>query len=107
MEDFKVRMFEELKSLQEKIFALEKFVYTDEKFKNLAFKHRMSLRIQLFYMRKYSFWLSTRIGWYTTKEDLEEYYNPTCPLLVDEPIAVDIEKKPKIKRKAKKNTKHE
>jgi hypothetical protein len=108
MEDFKVRMLDELKSLQEKIGNLEKFICTDTKFKDLNFKHRTSLRVQVFFMRQYAFWLSTRIGWWLTPEDLEEYNTPTTPLLVDEPVSeVVAEKKPKVKRKARKNTKHE
>ena len=43
-----------------------------------------------------------------TAVEVEEYTNPTSALLVDEPVsAVIVEKKPKVKRKARKNTKHE
>lgn len=108
MENYKVRLLDEASYVGEKITSLEKFVYTDEKFWDLSFKKRLAMRIQLFYMRRYHFWLATRIGWTCTKEDMEEYTTPFIKTVIEEPIVeAPVEKKPKTKRRAKKSKTNE
>lgn len=108
MEDFKVRLMDEAQMLWEKIVALEDFITTRDEYKEFTFKQKFAMRIQLFFMRRYYFWLCNRISMHCTLAEVEEYNTPTPTLLVDEPVAeVVAEKKPKVKRKTKKNTKHE
>jgi hypothetical protein len=107
MENFKVRMLDEAGYISEKIGALEKFIEEDEKFTALSFKRRLAMRIQLFYMRRYYFWLATRIGWLCTTEDLVEYSTPVVKQEDAEPIVEVVDKKPKVKRRAKKDKNNE
>lgn len=103
MEDFKVRLLDEAQALFGKISDLETFISTNDKYKNLAFKHRFCMCMQLVFMRGYYFWLGNRISWHCTQEDLDAYTNK-----VDTPAAVEVvedvkEKKAKTKKKTKKN----
>lgn len=109
MEDFKVRLLDEAQSLWYRITALEDFMAARDEYKELTFKHKFAMRMQLFFMRRYYFWLCNRINWHCTSEDIEEYTNPAPLTKAEEPIATEVvtEKKPKVKRKSKKNTKHE
>ena len=108
MEDFKVRMMDEAQALWAKIMRLEDFITNSKEYKEFSFKQKFAMRMQLFCMRNYYFWLCNRVGMHCTVDDITEYSNPTTVLLVEEPVAeVTVEKKPKVKRKAKKNTKHE
>ena len=108
MENFKVRMMDESQALWDKIGRLEDFIATSDEYQEFTFKQKFAMKMQLFFMRNYYFWLSYRVGIHCTAEDITEYNNPTTILLVDEPVAeVVAEKKPKVRRRAKKNTKHE
>lgn len=108
MEGFKVRLLDESQALWEKIMKLEDFLYTSDEYQKFTFKQKFAMRMQLFFMRRYYFWLCNRVTMHCTAEDIEEYSTPSPILLVDEPVAeVTVEKKPKTRRKAKKNTKHE
>lgn len=108
MEGFKVRLMDEAQMLWEKIVGLEDFIATRNEYQEFTFKQKFAMRMQLFFMRRYYFWICNRISMHCTLTDVEEYSTPTSTLLVDEPVAeIAVEKKPQIKRKAKKNTKHE
>ena len=108
MEDFKVRMMDEAHTLWNRIMSLEDFITTSDEYYKFTFKKKLAMRMQLFFMRRYYFWLCTRIHMHCTADDITEYSNPTPVLLVDEPVSeVIVEKKPKVRRKAKKSTKHE
>lgn len=109
MEDFKVRMMDEAQALWNKIMSLEDFISTRDEYRAFTLKQKFAMRMQLFFMRRYYFWLCNRISWHCTTEDLEEYANPAPLTKVEEPVVAEVvtEKKPKVKRKAKKNTKHE
>ena len=109
MEDYKVRLLDESQALWGKIMSLEDFIATRDEYQEFTFKQKFAMRMQLFFMRKYYFWLCNRISWHCTTEDLEEYVNPAPIIKVEESVAADTlaEKKPKVKRKAKKNIKHE
>lgn len=108
MEDFKVRMMDEAQALWNKIMSLEDFISTRDEYRAFTFKQKFAMRMQLFFMRRYYFWLCNRISWHCTTEDIEEYTNP-APIMIEEPVTTEAvtEKKPKVKRKSKKNTKHE
>lgn len=109
MEDFKVRLMDEAQALWNKTMALEDFISTRDEYQEFTFKQKFAMRMQLFFMRRYYFWLSNRISWHCTAEDVEEYVNPAPIGKEDEPVVTSTttEKKPKVKRRAKKNTKHE
>lgn len=109
MEDYKVRLMDEAQMLYEKIMSLEDFITTRDEYQEFTCKQKFAMRMQLFFMRRYYFWLCNRISWHCTTEDIEEYANPAPIIKVEEPVAAEApaEKKPKVKRKAKKNTKHE
>ena len=108
MEDFKVRMMDESQALWTKIMNLENFIKTRKEYNEFSNKQKFAMWMQLFCMRSYYFWLSKRVSMHCTAEDITEYSNPATVLLVDEPVAeVTAEKKPKVRRKAKKNTKYE
>lgn len=108
MEDFKVRLMDEAQSLWNKIMSLEDFIATRNEYQEFTCKQKLAMRMQLFFMRRYYFWLCHRISMHCTAVEVDEYITPTSTLLVDEPVSeVVVEKKPKVKRKAKKNTKHE
>lgn len=72
MEDYKIRLLDEVTYLDEKMASLEKFVDTPE-FKALKWKTRCHLRIQLFYMRRYYFWLAHRMSYSINTDDMNEY----------------------------------
>ena len=109
MEDYKVRLMDEAQMLYEKIMSLEDFITTRDEYQEFTCKQKFAMRMQLFFMRRYYFWLCNRISWHCTTEDIEEYANPAPIIKVEEPVAAEtpVEKKPKVKRKAKRNTKHE
>ena len=108
MEDFKVRMMDEAQALWAKIMRLEDFIATSKEYKEFSFKQKFVMLMQLFCMRSYYHCLCKRVSMHCTIDDITEYSNPTPILLVDEPVAeVVTEKKPKVRRRAKKNTKHE
>lgn len=106
MEDFKLRMFTELSELQDRIANLEEFIVSTE-FKTLSLKMRFGLRMQLFYMHRYNFWLSSRINWVSSVEDIEEYNSMIITANAEQTTEPKVEKKAKTKRKTKKNNKHE
>lgn len=108
MEDYKVRLMDEAQVLYEKIMSLEDFITTRDEYQEFTFKQKFAMRMQLFFMRRYYFWLCNRISWHCTTEDFEEYTTKVETPAVTEPVVeVTVEKKPKVKRKARKNTKHE
>ena len=109
MEDYKVRLLDEAQALWNKIMSLEDFIATRDEYQEFTCKQKFAMRMQLFFMRRYYFWLCNRISLHCTAEDMDEYAHPAPLTKVDEPIIeeVVVEKKPKVKRKAKKNTKHE
>lgn len=108
MEGFKVRLMDEVLMLWDKIVALEAFITTSDEYKEFTFKQKFAMRMQLFFMRRYYFWLCLRISMHCTAAEVEEYTNPAPVVKSEEPTTeVVVEKKPKVKRKAKKNTKHE
>lgn len=108
MENFKIRLMDEAQSLWEKIGALEDFITTRDEYYDLTFKQKFAMRMQLFFMRRYYFWLCNRISMHCTLEDMEEYTQPAKVSIVDEPVTeVTTEKKPKVRRRAKRNTKNE
>lgn len=108
MEDFKVRLIDESQTLWNKIMSLEDFISTRDEYRAFTLKQKFAMRMQLFFMRRYYFWLCNRISWHCTTEDIEEYANPTPLTKSDEPVIEEVvDKKPKVKRKSKKNTKHE
>lgn len=79
MEDYKIRLLDEVTYLDEKMASLEKFVYTPE-FKALKWKTRCHLRIQLFYMKRYYFWLAHRMSYSINTDDMEEYALTKMPM---------------------------
>lgn len=108
MEDFKVKMMDEAQALWKSITNLEDFIATNDKYRELTFRQKFAMRAQLFFMNRYYFWLCHRISLHCTADDITEYSNPTSSTSVEETIAEEVaEKKPKVRRKAKKNTKHE
>lgn len=110
MEGFKARLLDEAHSLWKKIISLEDFIHTRNEYKEFSFKQKFAMRMQLFFMRRYYFWLCDRVSMHCSAEDITEYNNPTPVLLVEEPVVeadVEVDKKPKVKRRAKKNTKHD
>ena len=108
MEDFKVRLMDEAQMLWEKIMGLEDFISTRDEYRAFTFKQKFAMRMQLFFMRRYYFWLCDRISWHCTTEELEEYTTKVETPAVAEPVTeVTVDKKPKTKRKTKKTTKHE
>lgn len=108
MEDFKVRLMDESQSLWEKIMRLEAFIATRNEYQKFTCKQKVAMRMQLFFMHRYYFWLCHRISMHCTAEEMEEYINPAPVVKAEKPTTeVVAEKKPKVKRKAKKNTKHE
>ena len=107
MEGFKVRLLDESQALWTKILSLEDFILYNDEYKKFTFKQKFAMRMQLFFMRNYYFWLCARVGMHCTADDITEYNNPAPVLLVDEPVELVVEKKPRSKRKSKKNTKHE
>ena len=108
MEDFKVRLMDEAQSLLNKIMRLEDFITTRTEYKEFTFKQKFAMRMQLFFMRRYYFWLCHRISMHCTAIEVDEYINP-APVGKPEESTTEVvaEKKPKVKRKARKNTKHE
>ena len=112
MEDFKVRMLDEVCTLETKIHDLEKFITTADVFNNLSWKVRISTRLQLFFMRRYYFWLSQRIGLLCSQGDVEDYTNHTATPAEAEPVAelateIVAKKVNKSKKKAKKKASNE
>lgn len=108
MEGFKVRLMDEAQALWNKIMSLEDFITTRDEYQEFSFKQKVAMRMQLFFMRRYYFWLCNRISMHCTTEEVEEYINPAPVIKAEEPVTeVVVEKKPKVKRKARKNTKHE
>lgn len=108
MEGFKVRMMDESQALWNKIMSLEDFIATSDEYQEFTFKQKFVMLMQLFCMRSYYHCLCKRVSMHCTLDEITEYSNPVPVLLVDEPVAeVVAEKKPKVKRKARKNTKHE
>ena len=108
MEDFKVRLLDEAQALWDKIMGLEDFISTRDEYHDMTLKQRFGLHMQLFFMRRYYFWLCNRISWHCSVDDIDEYTRKVETIVVEEKT-VDVagEKKPKTKRKTKKNTKHE
>ena len=112
MDDFKVNMLDEAKYLSEKIFKLEEFTETNKEFLELPFLKRVVMKIQLFYMRRYYFWLSQRINWICTKGDLAEYETLKDTFEdteVKEEVVIEniADKNIKTKRRAKKSKTNE
>ena len=96
MEDYKFRLLDEVTYLDGKMASLENFI-TSDNFKQLKWRTRIHLRIQLFYMRRYYFWLVQRMSYTCSPQELEEYarmkhYHPD-----------PTPEKPKTKRTSKKN----
>jgi hypothetical protein len=101
MEDYKYRLISESEDLDKKIASLEVFITTDE-FRKLKWKIRMHLRLQLFFMRRYFFWLAQRMMYTCTIDDYNEYR-----AIVDTTNAAENTKKPKSKKKPKKKKSNE
>lgn len=101
MEDFKVRMIDEAAALNDKIMALEGFIYCNDEFFDLPWKRRVAMRLQLFYMRRYYFWLSKRINWLCSTSDIKEITNPEPVAPMAEPVEATETKAPKKTKKRK------
>lgn len=101
MEDFKFRLLDEVTYLDEKMSSLEKFVDTPD-FKILKWKTRMHLRMQLFYMRRYYFWLAQRMAYSVSTDDMEEYARTKFPA-----PTTDKKSKTKNKKNSKKKKNNE
>lgn len=99
MEGYKGRLYDEALSLEERIHNLENFVNDSMLFKTLSWKLRMATRLQLFFMRRYYFWLANRVAMILTKEDIAYYSTP-----VNEAIESVTEVK-ETKKKKKRNNK--
>lgn len=97
MEDFKVRLLDEVCILEDKIHKLEAFVTNKETFSKLSFKLRVATRLQLFFMRHYSLCLAQRIDMVCTPDDIADYATPQTAKTA----------KPKTKRKNKKTKTNE
>lgn len=93
MEDYKIRLLDEIHELQERINRLEVFILTAE-FKKLAWMLKISTKLQLFFMRRYYFWLGQRIDLIISTNEIAEY--------ATRQISTDNIVKPKNKRKNKK-----
>ena len=102
MEDYKVRMIDEAAALNDKIMALEGFIYCNDEFFDLPWKRRVAMRLQLFYMRRYYFWLSKRINWLCSASDIKEITNPEPVAPVAEPVVEATETKAPKKTKKRK-----
>lgn len=102
MEDYKYRLISESEDLDKKIANLEVFTTTDE-FRKLKWKIRMHLRLQLFFMRRYFFWLAQRMMYTCTIADYNEYLRA----ILDTANDVESIKKPKSKKKPKKKKSNE
>lgn len=105
MEGYKGRLYDEILSLEERIHNLENFVNDLVLFKTLSWKLRMATRLQLFFMRRYYFWLANRVNMILTKEDIEYYSTPVNK--TTEPVTEVKETKKKTKRKNKKTKANE
>lgn len=105
MEGYKGRLYDEILSLEERIHNLENFVNDTVLFKTLSWKLRIATRLQLFFMRRYYFWLANRVNMILTKEDFEYYSTPVAQ--VDEPVTEVKETKKKKKRNNKKTKTNE
>lgn len=97
MEDFKVRLFDEVCILEDKIHKLTAFVTNKETFSKLSFKLRVVTRLQLFFMRHYYLCLAQRMDMVCTPEDIAYYATPQTAKTT----------KPKTKRKNKKTKTNE
>ena len=97
MEDFKVRLLDEVCILEDKIHKLEAFVTNKETFSQLPFKLRVATLLQLFFMRHYYLCLVQRINMLCTPEDIAYYATPQTAKTA----------KPKTKRKNKKTKTNE
>lgn len=105
MEGYKGRLYDEIFSLEERIHNLENFVNDSVLFNTLSWKLRIATRLQLFFMRRYYFWLANRVSMILTKEDIEYYSTPVDKVL--EPTAEVKEPKKKTKHKNKKTKSNE
>lgn len=92
MEEFKIRMIEEVHDLGNKITNLAVFVKESNDFKNLSFKNKVYMVMQKYHMKKYYKYLMKRIDLNTTQEEIDEYNQRKA----------DKEKKMKVAKKASK-----
>lgn len=105
MEGYKMRMFEEVRYIVSKISALEAYLNTPD-FKALSWRVRWCMRIQLFFMRRYYFWLAERMELTCSLDDFAEWKNgvkePTTDVVA---TSVEVKDKPKTKRSKSKKKK--
>jgi hypothetical protein len=95
MEEFKVRMLEELHDLSHKITKVVTFIKESNEYKNLSFKNKFYMARQCYHMKKYHKYLMKRIDINTTQEEIDEYNQRKA----------DKEKKMKAAKKASKTIK--
>ena len=94
MEEFKIRMLEELHELSHRITDLITLKESND-YKNLSLKNKFYMCSQCYHMKKYHEYLMKRIDINTTQEEIDEYNQRKA----------DKEKKMKMAKKANKNTK--
>lgn len=105
MEGYKMRMFEEAGSIASRITALETYINTPE-FKSLSWRVRWCMRMQLFFMRRYYFWLAERIELTCSLGDIAEWKNALKEPATDvAATSAEIKDKPKTKRSKSKKKK--
>lgn len=100
-----MRMFEEAGYIASKITALETYINTPE-FKTFSWRVRWCMRMQLFFMRRYYFWLAERIDLTCSLDDIAEWKNALKEPAADvAATSAEIKEKPKTKRSKSKKKK--
>ena len=105
MEGYKMRMFEEGRYIVSRISALEAYINTPD-FKALSWRVKWCMRMQLFFMRRYYFWLAERIELTCSLVDIAEWKNALKEPATDvAATSAEIKEKPKTKRSKSKKKK--
>lgn len=100
-----MRMFEEAGYIASKITALETYINTPE-FKTFSWRVRWCMRMQLFFMRCYYFWLAERMELTCSPTDFVEWGNGLKEPPTDvASTSAEVKDKPKTKRSKSKKKK--
>lgn len=100
-----MRMFEEAGYIASRITALETYINTPE-FKTFSWRVRWCMRMQLFFMRCYYFWLAERMDLTCSLTDFVEWENRIKESLADvTATSAEVKDKPKTKRSKSKKKK--
>lgn len=100
-----MRMFEEAGYIASRITALETYINTPE-FKTFSWRVRWCMRMQLFFMRRYYFWLAERMELTCSPTDFAEWGNGLKePITEVASTSAEVKDKPKTKRSKSKKKK--